>query len=150
MICTELRTAFILMDSDRDGRVTAVEIQNMLLNLGISLREDIVLNLVRQASQSGKTRIFEVYFLKWLNVFACDFCSPGPKSGSIKKKRLACVFWARLGWCCCKAGLKLNSVVTTCSLLPFSTRRTPIVASENAHKKVWMPSASCHSSFFVK
>ena len=46
------------MDSDRDGRVTAVEIQNMLLNLGISLREDIVLNLVRQASQSGKTRTF--------------------------------------------------------------------------------------------
>lgn len=42
------------MDSDRDGRVTAVEIQSMLQQLGICLREDIVLNLVRQASQSGK------------------------------------------------------------------------------------------------
>lgn len=49
----ELRTAFILMDSDRDGRVTAVEIQAMLEQLGISLREDIVMDLVRQASQSG-------------------------------------------------------------------------------------------------
>lgn len=54
LLFTELRTAFILMDSDRDGRVTAVEIQSMLQQLGICLREDIVLNLVRQASQSGK------------------------------------------------------------------------------------------------
>ena len=45
--------AFILMDSDQDGRVTASEIQTMLSQLGIVLPEEIVLNLVRQASQSG-------------------------------------------------------------------------------------------------
>ena len=49
----DLRTAFILMDSDNDGRVTALEIQNMLSSLGIVLREEVVVNLVRQASQSG-------------------------------------------------------------------------------------------------
>jgi len=49
----DLRMAFILMDSDNDGRVTALEIQNMLSSLGIILREEIVVNLVRQASQSG-------------------------------------------------------------------------------------------------
>ena len=53
-IFTELRTAFILMDSDGDGRVTAVEVQTMLERLGIILREDIVFNLVRAASQTGK------------------------------------------------------------------------------------------------
>nr|SVE75004.1 EOG090X02HV [Daphnia dolichocephala] len=50
----ELRTAFILMDSDRDGRITAFEVQSMLQQLGIHLREEVVLDLVRQASQSGK------------------------------------------------------------------------------------------------
>ena len=50
----ELRTAFVLMDQDRNGRITALEVQSMLQQLGINLREDIVLNLVRQASQSGK------------------------------------------------------------------------------------------------
>lgn len=45
--------AFILMDSDGDGRVTAGEVQAMLQRLGIHLKEDIVINLVRQASQSG-------------------------------------------------------------------------------------------------
>lgn len=73
------------MDSDRDGRVTAVEIQSMLQQLGISLREDIVLNLVRQASQSGKIAHFfrfESFYLcrsAWLSVrleyefFNCSF-----------------------------------------------------------------------------
>ena len=41
------------MDSDRDGRVTAAEVQTMLERLGINLREDIVFNLVRSASQTG-------------------------------------------------------------------------------------------------
>lgn len=50
----ELRTAFILMDSDGDGRVTAAEVQSMLQRLGIHLREEVVVNLVRQASQSGE------------------------------------------------------------------------------------------------
>ena len=52
------------MDSDRDGRVTAVEIQAMLEQLGISLSEEIVLDLVRQASQSGKLKFsFQTAYL---------------------------------------------------------------------------------------
>lgn len=43
------------MDSDRDGRVAVHEVQSMLERLGICLREDIVHDLVRQASQSGIT-----------------------------------------------------------------------------------------------
>ena len=51
---SDLRMAFIMMDSDNDGRVTAAEIQSMLSRLGIVIGEEIVLNLVRQASQSGE------------------------------------------------------------------------------------------------
>ena len=43
------------MDSDRDGRVAVHEVQSMLERLGICLREDVVHDLVRQASQSGIT-----------------------------------------------------------------------------------------------
>ena len=46
--------AFILMDSDNDGRVTCLDIQSMLNRLGIHLSEEVVFNLVRQASHSGK------------------------------------------------------------------------------------------------
>jgi len=62
----DLRMAFILMDSDNDGRVTALEIQNMLSSLGIILREEIVVNLVRQASQSGSTLMNETEFYAWV------------------------------------------------------------------------------------
>lgn len=54
------------MDSDRDGRITALEVQSMLQQLGINLREDIVLNLVRQASQSGSTLMNETEFFQWV------------------------------------------------------------------------------------
>jgi len=63
---SDLRMAFILMDSDNDGRVTAMEIQNMLSSLGIVLREEVVVNLVRQASQSGSTLMNETEFYDWV------------------------------------------------------------------------------------
>ena len=52
--------AFILMDSDADGRVSAGEVQAMLQRLGIHLREEIVVNLVRQASQSGAQHVRDI------------------------------------------------------------------------------------------
>ena len=63
MAVVDLRMAFILMDSDNDGRVTAMEIQNMLSSLGIVLREEAVVNLVRQASQSGWL-YFPLHFIR--------------------------------------------------------------------------------------
>lgn len=51
---TDLRTAFDLLDRNRDGRVTANELQFMLKNLGINVRDEIINDLIREASHSGK------------------------------------------------------------------------------------------------
>ena len=56
------------MDSDRDGRVTAAEVQTMLERLGINLREDIVFNLVRSASQTGMSLYLLLTLFRLLNV----------------------------------------------------------------------------------
>lgn len=50
----DLRTAFDLLDRNRDGRVTANELQFMLKNLGINVRDEIIHDLIREASHSGK------------------------------------------------------------------------------------------------
>ncbi|XP_046808426.1 calcium-binding protein E63-1 [Lucilia cuprina] len=49
----DLRTAFDLLDRNRDGRVTANELQFMLKNLGINVRDEIINDLIREASHSG-------------------------------------------------------------------------------------------------
>lgn len=51
---TDLRTAFDLLDRNRDGRVTANELQFMLKNLGINVRDEIIHDLIREASHSGE------------------------------------------------------------------------------------------------
>ena len=56
------------MDSDRDGRVTAAEVQTMLERLGINFREDIVFNLVRSASQTGMSLYLLLTLFRLLNV----------------------------------------------------------------------------------
>lgn len=63
---SELRAAFILMDSDRDGRVAIHEVQSMLERLGISLREDVVHDLMREASHSGSMLLDEAEFCQWV------------------------------------------------------------------------------------
>ncbi|CAD7002295.1 unnamed protein product [Ceratitis capitata] len=52
--CKYLRTAFDLLDRNRDGRVTANELQFMLKNLGINVRDEIIHDLIREASHSGE------------------------------------------------------------------------------------------------
>lgn len=51
------------MDSDRDGRVAVHEVQSMLERLGICLREDVVDELVREASHSGSDCRFPPSFV---------------------------------------------------------------------------------------
>ncbi|SPP85238.1 calcium-binding protein E63-1 isoform X3 [Drosophila guanche] len=61
-----LRTAFDLLDRNRDGRVTANELQFMLKNLGINVRDEIIHDLIREASHSGNGLINEAEFLQWV------------------------------------------------------------------------------------
>nr|DAA02771.1 TPA_inf: HDC08330 [Drosophila melanogaster] len=51
-----LRTAFDLLDRNRDGRVTANELQFMLKNLGINVSDELIHDLIREASHSGPTK----------------------------------------------------------------------------------------------
>ncbi|XP_062134471.1 calcium-binding protein E63-1 isoform X1 [Drosophila sulfurigaster albostrigata] len=62
----DLRTAFDLLDRNRDGRVTANELQFMLKNLGINVRDEIIHDLIREASHSGNGLINEAEFLQWV------------------------------------------------------------------------------------
>ncbi|KAL9904546.1 ecdysone-induced protein 63F 1 isoform 2-T2 [Glossina fuscipes fuscipes] len=65
-----LRTAFDLLDRNRDGCITASELQFMLKNLGIKIKDDIIYHLIREASHSvsfsGNGVINEVEFLQWV------------------------------------------------------------------------------------
>nr|CAD7201142.1 unnamed protein product [Timema douglasi] len=61
-----LRTAFGLLDRNRDGHVTASELQFMLQNMGIQLRDELVHDLINEASESGSGLIDEAEFLQWV------------------------------------------------------------------------------------
>lgn len=49
----DLRTAFDLLDRNQDGRVTASELQFMLKNLGIIVRDELIDDLIKEASHGG-------------------------------------------------------------------------------------------------
>lgn len=53
---TDLRTAFDLLDRDQDGHVTPNELQFMLRNLGIHIKDELVDDLLKEASKTGKIR----------------------------------------------------------------------------------------------
>ncbi|XP_055843590.1 calcium-binding protein E63-1 isoform X1 [Episyrphus balteatus] len=61
-----LRTAFDLLDRNRDGRVTANELQFMLKNLGINVRDELIDDLIKEASHTGNGLIDETEFLQWV------------------------------------------------------------------------------------
>ncbi|XP_047002922.1 calcium-binding protein E63-1 isoform X3 [Schistocerca americana] len=65
-LATDLRTAFGLLDRNRDGRVTASELQFMLTNLGITVSDDIIEQLVKDAGRSENGLINEAEFLQWV------------------------------------------------------------------------------------
>lgn len=55
-IITDLRIAFDLLDRNQDGRVTAGELQFMLKNLGIIVRDELIDDLIKEASQGANEK----------------------------------------------------------------------------------------------
>lgn len=47
-----------MLDRNRDGRVTASELQFMLHNLGIQVRDELINDLINEASHSGRDRTY--------------------------------------------------------------------------------------------
>jgi len=61
----DLRTAFELLDRNQDGLVTANELQFMLRNMGINVRDELIDEIIKQASrQTGSME--ESEFLQWI------------------------------------------------------------------------------------
>lgn len=58
-MCTliDLRTAFDLLDRNQDGLVTANELQFMLTNMGINVRDELIDEIIKQASQNGRLTV---------------------------------------------------------------------------------------------
>jgi calmodulin len=50
----DLRTAFDLLDRDQDGMVTPNELQFMLKNLGIHVKDELIDDLLKEASRTGE------------------------------------------------------------------------------------------------
>lgn len=50
---SDLRTAFGLLDRDSDGHVTLTELQFMLRNLGIEVKDELLQDLMKDASRAG-------------------------------------------------------------------------------------------------
>lgn len=63
MFVIDLRTAFDLLDRNQDGRITVGELQFMLQNLGIQLRDEYVQELIKEATQTGKYLINYFFIL---------------------------------------------------------------------------------------
>lgn len=53
-VSIDLRIAFDLLDRNQDGKITANELQFMLKNLGINVRDELIDDLIKEASHSGK------------------------------------------------------------------------------------------------
>ena len=51
---SDLRTAFDLLDRNQDGHVTTNELQFMLRNLGINVRDELIDDLIKEASHTGE------------------------------------------------------------------------------------------------
>ncbi|CAG2112399.1 unnamed protein product, partial [Medioppia subpectinata] len=64
---TQLRTAFQLFDTNRDGRVNEEEMKSMLNRLGISVGDQIIKQLLSEASKTGDGLITESEFTNWLS-----------------------------------------------------------------------------------
>ncbi|XP_055687062.1 calcium-binding protein E63-1 isoform X4 [Lutzomyia longipalpis] len=62
----DLRTAFDLLDRNQDGHVTPSELQFMLRNLGIHVRDELIDDLLKEASNTGNGLIDEAEFLQWI------------------------------------------------------------------------------------
>lgn len=50
----DLRTAFDLLDRNRDGLVNGTELQYMLKNMGIEVPDELIDEIIKEASKNGK------------------------------------------------------------------------------------------------
>lgn len=62
----DLRTAFGLIDSNQDGHLNTNELHLMLTKLNIDLAENVLEELIRMASHTGKELLDETEFLQWV------------------------------------------------------------------------------------
>ncbi|XP_050680830.1 calcium-binding protein E63-1 isoform X1 [Leptidea sinapis] len=65
-LLNNLRTAFGLLDRDSDGHVTPAELQFMLRNLGIEVSDELIAELIKDASKNGNGLIDENDFMQWV------------------------------------------------------------------------------------
>lgn len=85
-----LRTAFDLLDRDQDGMVTPTELQFMLRNLGIELRDDLIDGLMKEASHNGNGLIDETEFLHWIaRIQALRDTEPAPEDDDLAQDLVA-------------------------------------------------------------
>lgn len=75
---SDLRIAFDLLDRNQDGRVTASELQFMLKNLGIEVRDELIDDLIKEATGHGgkdKTKFHNETqtILNWISCFFSVF-----------------------------------------------------------------------------
>lgn len=63
----DLRIAFDLLDRNQDGRVTAGELQFMLKNLGIVVRDELIDDLIKEASHGGNKQTIKNFNEKKTN-----------------------------------------------------------------------------------
>lgn len=62
----ELKTAFSMLDKNKDGRVNLCEMKTMLCNLGIPIEDCVVEALINQASEREEGLVSEEEFLDWM------------------------------------------------------------------------------------
>lgn len=62
----ELKTAFSMLDKNKDGRVNMSEMKTMLSHLGIRIEDCVVEALIKQASERDDGLVSEEEFLDWM------------------------------------------------------------------------------------
>ncbi|XP_022113858.1 calcium-binding protein E63-1 isoform X2 [Pieris rapae] len=91
-----LRTAFGLLDRDSDGHVTPAELQYMLQKLGIEVSDDLIAELIKDASKTGNGLIDENDFMQWVTkiqaIQGMDVSSSGGDSEEEITKDLLAAF----------------------------------------------------------
>jgi len=73
----ELRTAFNLLDKNKDGQLSVGELQTMLRNFNIEVPDELVLDLFHRCSHTGSGELTELEFLEFVSTHLTDDGPPG-------------------------------------------------------------------------
>ncbi|GAB6020432.1 hypothetical protein CHUAL_003127 [Chamberlinius hualienensis] len=63
----DLKAAFSLLDTNRDGKVNASELKSMMETMGIKVSDEQIQNLIAQASTTGDGLISEDEFMQFMS-----------------------------------------------------------------------------------